>query len=75
MLVAGYDSMTAYVLLSNKISLKIFFGVVTSVLATGAAVAFWTHNETVTALANVLMVVVAVVYLAVRGPRAPSSNG
>jgi len=69
LIVAAIVGTIAYYLLSNKISLNIFFGVVTSVLATGFAIAFWTRNEMITALGNVLIAVVALVYVAVREPR------
>ncbi len=67
--IAAIAGTTAYYLFRNKISLNVFFGVVTSVLATGSAIAFWTRNEMATALSNVLMILAAIVYLSISGPR------
>jgi uncharacterized membrane protein YeaQ/YmgE (transglycosylase-associated protein family) len=74
LVIAAIAGTAVYFVFNNKISLKIFFGIVTAVLAAGATVAFLTRNEMVTALSNVLMVVGAVVYLLVSVPRARPSN-
>jgi hypothetical protein len=74
LVIAAIAGTAVYFVFNNKISLKIFFGIVTAVLATGAAVAFLTRNEMVTALSNVVMVVGAVVYLLVSVPSARPSN-
>lgn len=74
LVIAAVAGTAVYFVFNNKISLKIFFGVVTAVLAAGATVAFLTRNEMVTALSNVLMVVVAVVYLLISVPRARPNN-
>jgi len=74
LVIAAVAGTAVYFCFSRQISTKTFLGVVTSVLAAGEAIAFLTRNEMVTALANVLMLVAAVVYLAVRGRVQPSNE-
>ena len=64
----------AYFLFKNKMSLKILSGVVTSVFAAGIVAALSTRNEMVTALTNILTILLAVIYLIISGPRDRPNN-
>jgi hypothetical protein len=60
--------MAVYLVLREKILIRGYFAGVALVFVVGLAVAFWTHNELVTSLANVLTAIASAAYLAAVGP-------